>query len=295
VDDVHRLVSHTIGENIKVEVITAPETGVVMGDENRLKQALMNLCINARDAMPDGGKITISTENVKLKGQFIESYPDIAEGDYVCIAVKDTGVGIPEEYLHRIFDPFFSTKSDEKGTGLGLAIVYSVARNHRGFVDVESQPGEGTTFKLYLPQIETEITKEKSEKAAAIELGKGETILFADDDENIVKVLSMLLERYGFKVLTAQSGEETLDVLKRKQGKVDLVVLDLVMPGLSGRETYYRIQELYPKMRVLFITGYAGSEFTGWIEDIPAKQILMKPFHANKLIDAINRNLTGVD
>jgi two-component system cell cycle sensor histidine kinase/response regulator CckA len=223
-------------------------------DQGQMEQVFMNLYVNAWQAMPGGGEIYLETENVPLNDE--QAFPhSVKPGKYVKITVTDTGTGMDEKTKDRIFDPFFTTKEMGRGTGLGLATVYGIIKGHKGMIDVESEPGQGTTFTIYLPASEKEAAKEKT---AAGTIARGaETILLVDDEKMVVEVTRKLLESMGYRVYAAGSGQEAIAVYMEKRNAIDLVILDMIMPGLSGGETFDRLREIDPEIRVLLSSGYS--------------------------------------
>jgi len=250
------MLQRVIPENIRVEFIPGRQLGTVYADPVQLDQVLMNLVVNARDAMPNGGVITIETENVLVNGEFVAKHPWAKEGRYVVLSVSDTGVGMDEATRNRIFEPFFTTKEPGKGTGLGLATVYGIVKQHDGMIHVYSEPGKGTTFKVYLPIVERRAV-EVGPKLEGPVVGGSETVLLVEDEKEVREILAQVLASLGYQVLTAQDGLEALALLEARQFAVDLVVSDVVMPGLGGWELYQKVQERAPGVLFLFSTGYS--------------------------------------
>jgi PAS domain S-box-containing protein len=223
-------------------------------DQNQIEQVLFNLFVNAWQAMPDGGELYLQTANMNLDEKFLKPY-DARPGRYVKISVTDTGVGMDEATQQKIFDPFFTTKDKSRGTGLGLASAYGIIQNHDGFINVYSEGGKGATFNIYLPASDKELSLEPTTEATLI--NGSETILLIDDEEMIIKVGQPMLERLGYRVTTARSGPEAIEVVSRKGKSIDLILLDLIMPGMDGGQTFDRIREIHPQMPVLLCSGYA--------------------------------------
>lgn len=262
--DILKMLKRIIGEDIEVVVNTAPDIGYVFADPAQIEQIMMNLAVNARDAMPKGGKLFIETSNEKIDTRYGDKHLYVEPGKYVVLMITDTGIGIGDEIKGRIFEPFFTTKEVGKGTGLGLSMVYGIVKQHEGYIHLYSEVGHGTTFKIYLPLTE----KAETQEAEAVQLpllGGNETILVAEDEEALRKLSKDILETLGYKVLITANGEEAIEVFKANPGKVDLLLFDIVMPQLSGNEAYEKIHVLSPDIPVIFMTGYstetAQSEF----------------------------------
>ncbi|MDX9788476.1 MAG: PAS domain S-box protein [Desulfobacterales bacterium] len=257
-------------------------------DHGQMKQVLMNLFVNAWQAMPEGGDLYIQTENVTLDAAYVKS-DNIAPGRYVKISVIDTGAGMDEATRQKIFIPFFTTREMGAGYGLGLASVYGIIRNHGGFINVRSKQGEGTTFNIFLPASNKEVLKKKT---LPVELIKGEgTILLVDDEEMIIEVGKKLLEILGYRVLVARSGKEAIEIVKHKNFDIDLVILDMIMPGMGGAETYDRLKEINPGNKVLLSSGYT---FDSRAQEMLARGcdgFLRKPFSVEEISQKIRKIL----
>jgi CheY-like chemotaxis protein len=260
----------------------------VEADQGQIEQVLLNLFVNAWQAMSGGGDLSLETENVLLDEDCVKPF-DLEPGRYVKISVTDTGVGMDEATQQRIFDPFFTTKEMGRGTGLGLASVYGIIRNHGGFIDVQSEKGEGTTFNIYLPASEKEI---KEEKKLSEELLKGiETVLLIDDEDMIIDVCSQTLKTLGYEVLMARSGKEAMDIYTKDKGKIDIVILDMIMPDLSGDETYDRLKEINPNVKVLLSSGYSVDGKAKEILKRGCDGFIQKPFSLGQLSESIRKIL----
>jgi len=249
-------------------------------DRGQMEQVFMNLFVNAWQAMPGGGELYLETENVLLDDEQAIPY-SVRPGKYVKISVSDTGTGMDEKTRERIFDPFFTTKEMGRGTGLGLAMVYGIIKGHKGMINVDSEPGHGTTFSIYLPASEKEVVTEKTE-TGTITMGT-ETILLVDDEKMVLEVSKEMLESLGYRVYAAGSGQEALAVYMEKRNEIDLVILDMIMPGISGGETFDRLRGINSAVRVLLSSGYS---ITGQARDIlnrGCNGFLQKPFHLEKL------------
>jgi CheY-like chemotaxis protein len=241
----------------------------------------MNLCVNARDAMPSGGRLTIATASVQLDEATCRTRPGILPGSFVRLTVTDTGTGMDAETLSRIFEPFFTTKPAGRGTGLGLATVYGVVKQHGGCIDVTSALGQGTTFHLYIPVSTPTAPASTGRPVDDLVRGGQETILLAEDHEGLRELVRESLESFGYSVLAAGDGEEAVELFRRHPGKVDLLVLDVVMPRLRGPDAYKRIRDLHPGIPVLFCTGYNPD--SAQVETISGHPVLQKPYPAREL------------
>jgi PAS domain S-box-containing protein len=253
----------TIDPRISVVVQTEPQLWPVQADPSQMNQVLMNLCLNARDAMPEGGKLILEVGNVTLDDAQARRHLDARPGEFVQLCVSDTGHGIPPEVQPRIFDPFFTTKEPGKGTGLGLAMVFGIIKQHQGWIECESEIGKGTRFAIYLPRSQEPVLATATPSLAATPGGGDETILLVDDEAIIRNLGRTILQRYGYKVLLAEDGQDALDVYRRRKGEIDLVILDLTMPRLSGRDTLRQLLEMDPRVRMLFSSGYSAEQVTG--------------------------------
>lgn len=244
-----------IGEEIEVRISLSRETLTVPADCSQMEQVLMNLATNARDAMPDGGMLSISTSRCELDHVFIDSHGFGEEGSYACIAVSDTGTGMDADTVKRIYDPFFTTKEPGKGTGLGLAIVYGIIKEHKGFITVHSVPGAGTTFRIFLPLIPRQTQKTDFHQVPPSP-GGSETILIAEDDDGVRRSAVNFLAGFGYRILEASDGAEALALFSRYQDEIDLLILDVVMPDKGGREVAESARRIRPEVKVLFNSGY---------------------------------------
>ena len=257
-------------------------------DQGQIEQVLLNLYVNSWQAMPGGGSLYIQTENIVIDEFFNRPY-HVDPGEYVKISVTDTGVGMDKATQQRIFDPFFTTKEMGRGTGLGLASSYGIIKNHNGFIDVYSKKGEGTTFNIYLPASEKESVDEEEVNE---ELFRGiETLLLVDDEDMIVDVGCGIIEKLGYKSLTAKSGEEAIGVYKKNHDKIDLVIIDMIMPDMGGGETYDKLKEINPDVKVLLSSGYSINGQATEILDRGCNGFIQKPFNMADLSKKIREIL----
>jgi two-component system, cell cycle sensor histidine kinase and response regulator CckA len=245
-----------IGEDIQLVASLSPDIGNIEADPGQLSQVILNLVINARDAMPRGGSIVIETERVQLDDQYAGHHISVKPGDYVMLAVSDTGIGMDEATKKQIFEPFFTTKEVGKGTGLGLSTVYGIIKQTGGNIWVYSELGKGTTFKIYLPRI-ADASKVSEKSIVATDFQKGsETILLVEDESLVRKLSREVLESCGYNIIEAENGVDALDVFEKYEGKIDLLMTDVVMPKMGGRELAEILMKKIPQMRVLFTSGY---------------------------------------
>jgi two-component system, cell cycle sensor histidine kinase and response regulator CckA len=250
-----KMLRRLIGEDILFTTVLGPNVSQVRVDPGQLDQVLMNLVVNARDAMPQGGKLTIETANVELSQEYASAHPDCQAGRFVMMAITDTGCGMAPDVMARIFEPFFTTKPVGKGTGLGLAMVFGIVQQSGGCIHVYSEPDRGTTFKIYLPAV-TEQLSQKTESIAKVGPRGTETVLLVEDDEAVRGLALMSLTMHGYQVLTAVDGKDALRVVQGRQGDIDLVLTDVVMPNASGPELAETLRLQSPKIKFLFMSGY---------------------------------------
>jgi nitrogen-specific signal transduction histidine kinase len=287
VENMAKILSRVIGENIKLEINERPALRNVKADPGQIEQVLMNLAVNARDAMPDGGRLIIETENVDLDAEYAKRHAGVKSGSYAMLAVTDTGQGMSRDVQEKIFDPFFTTKG-EKGTGLGLSTVYGIIRQHGGNIYVYSERGMGTTFKIYLPA--TGEAKEDSafgDKELLFRGDKG-TILVVDDEPSIRRLILDILQPSGYMLLEASSGEEALRIIKETRADIDVLLTDVVMPVMDGIELTHAVREIRPSVKVVVMSGYTnGSLFSQEMLD-EGMTFMQKPVTPRKLVSIIN-------
>jgi len=255
VRETEKILRRLIGEDILLTALLDPSIRQVKVDPGQLGQVLINIAVNARDAMPQGGKLSIETGNVELNASFPHASHDFRPGPYVMLAMSDTGCGMTPELKARIFEPFFTTKCVGKGTGLGLAVVHGIVSQSDGQIELRSEPGSGTTFKIYLPAVEGEASTMEAVESAEPLRGK-EIILLVEDEENVRGLVSLVLRAYGYEVLVATDGRDALRLAKSHAGAIDLLLTDVVMPHLSGRQVADALQPQFPRMKVLYMSGY---------------------------------------
>ena len=286
VSNVKSLLERTIPKMIEIELRLAKDIKGVNADPSQIEQVLMNLSVNAKDAMPEGGKLTIETSNAALDEGFCRKHAGVKPGDYVLLKVIDTGCGIGKDTLEHVFEPFYTKKEPGKGTGLGLASVYGIVKNHGGHIGCDSQPGQGTTFKIYLPAIDyAGEPVETAERTSAIPDGT-ETILLVDDDESVRSLGQQILEDFGYTVLQAIDGESALKLYKEKQGHIDLIILDLIMPGMGGRKCLEQLMQIAPDLKILIASGYSSEGEIRESLEAGAKGFVKKPFDIVQILSA---------
>ncbi|MGZ8448300.1 MAG: PAS domain S-box protein [Candidatus Deferrimicrobiaceae bacterium] len=280
--DLMKLIGKVAGEHIEVRTSLAKDLPTIRADRGQIEQVLMNLCLNARDAMPEGGQLLVETEAVYLDEEYVKHNPYIKIGRYVLLQVSDTGIGMDEKTRERVFEPFFTTKGPDKGTGLGLAMVYGIVKQHDGYIHVYSEPGTGTTFKVYFPAVEAlpdAVLETKREKTVG---GGTETILLAEDEESVRRLAERVLKDWGYKVLVARNGEEAVEIFRRNED-IALAVLDVIMPRKGGKEAYEEMHKANPNLKVIFMSGYTADAIHESFVLIAGVPFLPKPFGPSSL------------
>ena len=284
ISETEKMLGRLIGEDIELVTVFDPTLGAVRADPAQIEQIVLNLAVNARDAMPEGGRLTIETANVELDEAYATRHSVVTPGPYVMFAMSDTGTGMDEGTLSRIFEPFFTTKEEGKGTGLGLAGVYGTVKQSNGCIWVYSEPGQGTTFKIYLPRCENSLETENEVPTLMESLECSETILFVEDEEKLRAISCKSLVESGYTVLEASCGQDALRLHERHEGRIHLLVTDVVMPGMSGRELAERLVQLRPEMKVLYISGYTENAIVHHGVLDTGVEFLQKPFTPTTLL-----------
>ncbi len=290
VRDAYELLQRIIPKMIHIELNLSDDLGIVNADSLQLEQVIMNLAINARDAMPEGGRIIIETSNTNLDERFCGQNPGSKPGAYAKLRFSDTGQGMDEETLAHIFEPFFTTKETGKGTGLGLAMVYGIVKNHEGYIICSSEPGKGTRFEVYFHVSTHKQETIVIEESGSLE-GGNETILLVDDDETVRALGEDVLTTFGYKVLLADTGEKGLEVFKEKEEWIDLIILDMIMPGMGGKKCLEELLKINPAVKVIVASGYSHEKLGQGIRESDNVTFLAKPYETKKMLDQVREAL----
>jgi CheY-like chemotaxis protein len=291
VAEIQQMLRRTLGEHIQMHITLAPDLWPVLADPGQLEQVLVNLAVNARDAMPDGGTLGIDTANVFVDHGTTPAVPEPEPGRYVQIRVSDTGTGIAPEIAERVFEPFFTTKPKGKGSGLGLATVYGIVTQVNGHVWVDSVPGAGTTFTAMLPATEQAVDAPAEDDGPREHTRGGETVLVVEDEDALREVTRRILSRNGYQVLTAANGPEALKMVEHTSQRIDLLLTDVIMPHMLGKELAGRLRELRPGLRVLYMSGYAQPVLASQGTLDPGVILVEKPFSELALLDQVREVL----
>jgi CheY-like chemotaxis protein len=291
--DMENMLPRLLGEDVAVSLALEPKLDSVKADPSQIEQVIMNLAVNARDAMPTGGKLKIRTANVELDQTYTRTHPGSRPGNYVLLAVTDTGTGMDSGTITHIFEPFFTTKDVGKGTGLGLATVYGIVKQSNGYIWVDSAPGKGTSFEIYLPRHVGQPAAEEPKADGTERLRGSESILLVEDAQPLRKLAQTFLEAAGFRVWSAGSGEEALEVAAGSGVNFDLLLTDVVMPGMNGRVLAEQLLPRQPGMRVLYMSGYTDSFIAGHGVLEPGTYLVHKPFTEEELIRKAREVLDG--
>lgn len=294
---VNEFLGRLLGDDLQLQINCCPEPLPVLADGHQLEQVLVNLATNARDAMPDGGIFSLTTSRFELDEEFVAEHGYGRPGSYALISVSDSGQGMNRETRQRAFEPFFTTKEVGQGTGLGLAVAYGIIQQHEGYIKMYSEPGKGTTFRIYLPLLgeDEQVAAAESEADQECCRGKGETILVAEDDDAIRRMTSSVLSRFGYRVIEAVNGEEAVARFKENLGRIDLLLFDLIMPRLNGKEAYDAIVALQPGVRCLFASGYAPEVLRRKVSLDNRTPLLYKPMSINELLSKVRQVLDRED
>jgi CheY-like chemotaxis protein len=284
--DMEDILRRLIGEQIQTVIVLDPRAGHVLGDPVQIEQVLLNLALNARDSMAEGGILTIETGNADLDEAYVRVHPGAVPGPYVKLVVEDTGCGIDAETLAHIFEPFFSTKEFGKGTGLGLATVYGIVKESRGYIDVTSQPGRGSRFTVMWPRVLTQTGEAEPVAASRAVPAACATILLVEDDEGIRRLVSAVLRDQGYEVLAATDGVEALQMLQLRKGGCDLLITDVILPRMKAAVLAQGARTMFPNIKVLYISGYSGDMLVSHGVDAQAAY-LQKPFLPQAIIEKV--------
>jgi PAS domain S-box-containing protein len=290
--EMEKIVSDTFPKGIQVRVVLQPDIQAVSGDSTQLHQVILNLCVNARDAMPEGGTITLSAENAMIDEHFATLYLEAKPGPYVIIQVEDSGTGIPPAILEKIFEPFFTTKEIGKGTGLGLSTSLAVVKSHGGFMRVYSELGKGTAFKLFLPSMTSEGSVRRIDQAVTLPRGHGELVLLVDDDNAVRQIASQTLEAYGYRVLLASDGSEAVAQYAVKQNDIAMVLTDMMMPVMDGFATIRVLKKIRPDIKIIAASGLNENHIVAKAMSVGVRHFLTKPYTADSLLNKIHEVLT---
>jgi two-component system cell cycle sensor histidine kinase/response regulator CckA len=289
-----KMLRRLIGEDIDLAWMPGMDLWNVKIDPSQIDQILANLAVNARDAITGVGRMTIETENVSFDSAYCADHPSFMPGEFVLLAVSDSGAGMIKDVLEHIFEPFFTTKELGKGTGLGLATIYGIVRQNNGFINVYSEPGKGTTFKIYIPRFQNSaVEKEVGDTPARLE-GGAETVLIVEDEAAILRIGKVMLESLGYTVLTAQSPKEGIRLAKEHSGTIDLLFTDVVMPGMNGKEMAHRLKLVRPELKCLFMSGYTANAIAhhGVLDE--GVNFIHKPFAMKDLAAKVRQVLDEV-
>ncbi len=293
VDEMGKLLPRLIGEDIELLIRADEDLGTVRADASQMEQVIMNLAVNARDAMPNGGKLVIETANAELDHGYMTSHPLMKPGPYIQLVVTDSGTGMDAETQAHIFEPFFTTKEKGKGTGLGLATVYGIVKQSGGFIWVYSELGKGTSFKIYLPRLD-QVEDMLGTPNTSAELPMGtETVLLTEDEQDVREIAREFLESGGYKVIEAKDGADAIQLARQHRGKIQLLVTDMVMPGMTGQELAVRLQSEHPGLCVVFMSGYSEHAATEMANADPSVRLLTKPFSRAAILRTVGEILRG--
>lgn len=286
------MIAPLIEETISISTDIGTEPVELEVDATELRQVVMNLCINARDAMPEGGELSISSRRLQLAEPLAVRSGRAGPGDYFEIVIRDNGCGMSREVMNRIFEPFFTTKEVGKGTGMGMSMVYGVVRQHNGNIDVQSEVGVGTTFRILLPVAASETEQAEQEESSTAVSGDGQTILVVEDNPGVRELCERVLTHAGYQTLVARDGVEGVQLYEKHRDAIELIFLDVVMPRMTGRDVYELVSSMDPEMPFIFCTGYAtDGEHTRFIREIEDSVLIEKPFPREKLLEEVNRHV----
>jgi len=291
VDDMGGLLPRMIGEDVELVIRISQDLGAIRADASQMEQVIMNLAVNARDAMPGGGKLFIETANVELDSAYNARHPIVRQGQYVLLAVSDTGTGMSAETQAHIFEPFFTTKAQGKGTGLGLATVYGIVKQSGGFIWVYSELEKGTSFKIYFPRVDQPVERMSPVPSVSEAPGGTATILLTEDEQDVREVAREFLESGGYAVIEARDGAEALGFVNKHEGGINLLITDMVMPGMTGLELAARMKEKRPGLRILYMSGYSDRAAAESLQSDPSLRLLTKPFSRWALLRAVHELL----
>ena len=291
IEEMGKLLPRLIGEDIELVVRADQELGAIRADASQMEQIIMNLAVNSRDAMPNGGKLVIETRNADLDQTYTASHPLMKPGAYIQLTVSDSGTGMDAETQSHIFEPFFTTKEKGKGTGLGLATVYGIVKQSGGFIWVYSELGKGTSFKIYIPRVDQAEEHPGAPKPTAEVPTGTETVLLTEDEQDVREIAREFLESGGYKVVEAKDASEAVQLARQHNGAIDLLVTDMVMPGMTGQELAVQLQREYPGLCIVFMSGYSEHAATEMANADPTVRLLSKPFSRGALLRTVREIL----
>ncbi|HDS16772.1 MAG TPA: response regulator [Proteobacteria bacterium] len=294
VESLLKMLRRLLGENL--DLFWRPGVGLwpVYMDPSQVDQILANLCVNARDAITDVGKVTIETDNVSIDEAYCAAHAGfIIPGAFVLLAVSDDGCGMPPEIIDNIFDPFFTTKKAGDGTGLGLATVYGIVKQNKGFINVYSEPGKGSTIRIYLPRHQGEDEPGAEPEVTTVPVGQGETVLLVEDEVSILKLVKAILERLNYRVLAAETTDQALNLAERHAGEISLLITDVVMPVMNGRDLAEQLRRQYPAMKAMFMSGYSANVIVHRSLLDQGVIFIQKPFSNRNLAIKVREALNG--
>ncbi|MBN1823700.1 MAG: PAS domain S-box protein [Endomicrobiales bacterium] len=289
-----RIIARTFTSSVSVDAEYEKDLPCVEADAGQMGQIIMNLCVNARDAMPNGGVLKISVRKVKIDFEAVSANLDAKQGEYACISVSDSGVGIDKVTIQRIFEPFFTTKELGRGTGLGLSVVYGIVKSHGGFIMVDSEINKGTTFEIYIPATEKKKT-EVREKSGMELKGENELVLIVDDEKEILTLAKRILEANGYRALTAESGEKAVELFNANKSDVRLVILDMIMPRMDAMDIVNELKKIEPDANIILSTGYSQGDKAGEFNEKGINTIIQKPYNVNELLVHVKKALKKFD
>ena len=287
---IERLLRRTLPQMIRIDLALSDELRVIDADPAQIEQILLNLGVNAQHAMPDGGQLLIETCNASISDEYLRTHLEVKQGKYVLLTVSDTGMGMAPEVLERIFEPFFTTKINGQGTGLGLSMVLGIVKQHGGYIRCYSEPGRGTSFKIYFPVSKTEDTWSLVDTREMPAFGT-ETILVVDDDDRVRYMAEQMIKTGGYQVLTARSGEEALGIYSGHREEIALVILDLIMPGMGGKRCIEGLLQIDPDARIIIASGLSSNGLAPDEKETGARGFVMKPYDAKDILRAIRKVL----
>jgi CheY-like chemotaxis protein len=285
--DIESIIKGTFPKNIRCELCAPYDTWTILGDPTQMHQIMLNLCVNARDAMPEGGLLSINVENRDLDEQYVATYFQAKPGPHVIISVVDSGVGMKPEIVDKIFDPFFTTKEVGNGTGLGLSTVMAIVKGHGGFINVYSEPGKGTTFRVHLPAVTSSQAGSGADAEVNLPRGNGETILMIDDEDSILAIMSQTLEAFGYRVLTADNGAAAVAIYVQNRHRISAVLTDMMMPTMDGLATIQVLKQLDPAVRIILASGLTVNANLSKATGAGVKHFLPKPYSAETLLQML--------